>query len=198
MPIESANYIDQLVPSQPQGGESISEGDDHLRVIKNAVIQSFPNIGAAVTSTPSELNAVGKTANDLGLLEDVVEALIEGVGNIDTNSHGNVASVYYKNGTMLYKHNVGSVGKVPQNSNATRITFSPPLDGDSPDHFAFSVTPVTTDNVGRPILITVSGLDRGSIDFIAAEFNSTSGDWTYLEGGTVDFSLLVTDMESGQ
>ena len=151
MPVEEADYISQLKPAQPAGGESISEGDNHLRAIKKAVLGSFPKIDSVVNSTPAELNAVGQTATDLGLLEDVVEALVEGVGNIDTNSHGNVASVYYKNGTMLYKHNVGSVGKVPNNPNATRVTFSPELDGDSPDHFAFSVTPVTTVGVGRPL-----------------------------------------------
>ena len=157
MPAETAEYITQLDKEKPTGGESISEGDDHLRAIKTAVKQSFPNISSAVTSTPAELNAVGKTATDLGLLEATVEALVEGVGNIDTNSHGNVASVFYTQGVKAYSHNVRDVIKTDTNEFGTRVTFEKPLEGDSPDHYAFSVTPVAGLN-GRPIVITVSAV----------------------------------------
>ena len=197
MPAESADYIHQLNPAKPTGGESISDGDDHLRVIKGAVKETFKNVTGQVTSTHNELNAVGKTASDLVLLDATVTALVEGVANIDTNSHGNVASVYYNSGSKLYSHNVASITKTPGNDFGTRVTFQNQLEGDSPDHFAFSFTPVASAN-GRPIVITVTNVTQTHLDFIAIDLYALDGDWSYLEGGTVDFSMIVQDMESGQ
>ncbi len=58
MGLESSfNYIDDLDDTNPAAGDNISQGDNHLRGIKEAVQGSFPNLGsAAVTSTAAELN----------------------------------------------------------------------------------------------------------------------------------------------
>jgi hypothetical protein len=190
MPYEDPNYITQLVPTQPQGGESISEGDNHLRAIKKAVKQSFPKIDSAVTSTPAELNAVGQTAVDVAKLQS-------DFSDLDTSAHGNIASAYYKGGSTLYSHNVRTIDKTPNNEFGTRVIFESDLDGDTPDHYAFSVTPVTGSG-GRPIVVTVSNVTKSYIDFIAIDLYTLDGDWSFIEGGTVDFSLIVQDLGSGQ
>jgi len=56
MGLESADYINELVATNPGGTDPKSQGDDHLRTVKRAVIQSFPNIDAPVFATPTELN----------------------------------------------------------------------------------------------------------------------------------------------
>ena len=57
MGLESATYIDQLVSSNPTGTDPVSQGDDHLRLIKSVLQSQFPNLGnAAVTATADELN----------------------------------------------------------------------------------------------------------------------------------------------
>lgn len=56
MPLESAQYISQLNPENPLSTDSVSQSDDHLRTIKAAVLNSFPNIDAPVTATPEQLN----------------------------------------------------------------------------------------------------------------------------------------------
>ena len=56
-------FITNLVPSNPLGTDPESEGDDHLRGIKNAVLNSFPNINGVVTATPAELNSISSTIN---------------------------------------------------------------------------------------------------------------------------------------
>jgi hypothetical protein len=56
MPLESANYINQLNPANPLSTDSVSQSDDHLRVIKAALKNTFPNLDAPVLSTPSQLN----------------------------------------------------------------------------------------------------------------------------------------------
>ena len=53
----SSKYIDDLVNSNPVGAsDPKSEGDDHIRGIKNVLLNSFPAITGAVTATQDELN----------------------------------------------------------------------------------------------------------------------------------------------
>lgn len=57
MSLESANYINQLVPANPLSTDSVSQSDDHLRLIKLALKNTFPNLDSPVTSTPTQLNS---------------------------------------------------------------------------------------------------------------------------------------------
>jgi microcystin-dependent protein len=57
MGLETTTYIDGLVSTNPTGSDVKSQGDDHIRLIKAALKATFPNINAAVTSTPATLNA---------------------------------------------------------------------------------------------------------------------------------------------
>ena len=59
MPLENltgSKFIDALVSSNPATGDSRTEGDDHIRGIKNVLLNSFPAITGAVKSTQTELN----------------------------------------------------------------------------------------------------------------------------------------------
>ncbi len=59
MPVETASYISQLVPTYPAGTDSKAQGDDHIKLIKAVLQAQFPNLGAAaVTPTAAELNGV--------------------------------------------------------------------------------------------------------------------------------------------
>lgn len=59
MSLESATYVNQLVVANPDGADPKGQGDDHLRLIKNTLKNTFPNLNAAVTVTPAELNSLG-------------------------------------------------------------------------------------------------------------------------------------------
>lgn len=61
MALESANYPSQLNPSWPAGTDSYHQGDDHLRLIKSVLRNTFPNISAPVTVTAEQLNSVGSS-----------------------------------------------------------------------------------------------------------------------------------------
>lgn len=68
MPLETATYLDDLNPSNPAATDLLSQGDDHLRLIKAVLLATFPNIDAAVTATPAELNLLaGVSALSLGV-----------------------------------------------------------------------------------------------------------------------------------
>lgn len=58
MALETSNYIDGLVATNPTSGDPVSQADDHIRLVKNTVKATFPNINAAVTPTPTQLNRV--------------------------------------------------------------------------------------------------------------------------------------------
>ena len=60
MTVESASYISQLSTSNPAAGDNISEGDDHIRLIKTVLQTQFPNLStAAVNPTAAQMNKLG-------------------------------------------------------------------------------------------------------------------------------------------
>ncbi len=58
MPIESAQYINTLQPDWPQGVDPEADGDDHIRMVKQVLQNTFPNMDGGVTATPAELNGI--------------------------------------------------------------------------------------------------------------------------------------------
>jgi len=50
MALESATYINQLVDTNPAGSDVISQGDDHIRLIKKVVQDSFPDVNQVATT----------------------------------------------------------------------------------------------------------------------------------------------------
>ena len=56
MPLESASFINGLNSANPQSTDSVSQADDHIRLIKATIKATFPNVTGAVTRTQDELN----------------------------------------------------------------------------------------------------------------------------------------------
>lgn len=63
MGLETATYIDQLVDTNPDGTDAKSQGDDHIRLVKKVLQNSFPNITGAVTATQDDLNKTSVVGN---------------------------------------------------------------------------------------------------------------------------------------
>ena len=60
MPVESATYISQLNTAYPAAGDNISEGDDHVRLVKTVLKAQFPNLATtAVSQTSAQMNKLG-------------------------------------------------------------------------------------------------------------------------------------------
>lgn len=57
MALESAFYITDLNVSNPLSTDTVSQADDHLRLIKSVLKSTFPNLNAPVTATPDQLNS---------------------------------------------------------------------------------------------------------------------------------------------
>lgn len=56
MALESATYINQLVNTNPTLADPKGQGDDHLRMIKRVLQQTFPGLTGPVTATQAQLN----------------------------------------------------------------------------------------------------------------------------------------------
>jgi hypothetical protein len=60
--LEVATYINGLVTTNPVGAsDPKSQGDDHLRLIKTVLKNTFPNLTGAMTLTQAQLNAAAQT-----------------------------------------------------------------------------------------------------------------------------------------
>ena len=62
MPIETATYISDLVPSNPAGSDPLFTSDDHVRLIKGALKNTFPGITGALTSSTGAMVLTDGTA----------------------------------------------------------------------------------------------------------------------------------------
>ena len=103
MGLETATYISQLVPTNPTSSDPVSQGDDHLQLIKDVLQKQFTTLGAAaVTTTAAELN------------------LLDGVSAI-----GDASGPASSTDNAIARFN-GTGGKTLQNSNVT-ISDDPPV-----------------------------------------------------------------------
>jgi hypothetical protein len=56
MTVETATYISDLNPLLPDAADGLTEGDNHIRLLKSALDNTFPNITGAVTKTHTQIN----------------------------------------------------------------------------------------------------------------------------------------------
>ena len=63
MPLETATFIDQLVPANPAHTDGLSQADSHMRLLKSTLQATFPNFTAvALASTQAQIDAVTAAA----------------------------------------------------------------------------------------------------------------------------------------
>ena len=91
MALETGTYISDLNPLNPTSSDPKSQGDDHLRLIKDALKTTFPNVTGAVTATHAELSlmagmgsapveSTGGTASGLTLSDGYTEQVFAVTG----------------------------------------------------------------------------------------------------------------------
>ena len=74
MALESADYITRLDPTAPRHEDPADQGDDHIRVIKQAVRNTFSRMDGPVTITPSEANQLTGSTQNVQAAIDALEA----------------------------------------------------------------------------------------------------------------------------
>ena len=93
--LTGTKYIDSLVSTNPAAGDNVSEGDDHIRGIKNVLKTTFPSVNGAITATEEELNYVDGVTSAIQTQLDNPVAKGDGSSqdgfitlNCSQNSHG--------------------------------------------------------------------------------------------------------------
>lgn len=80
MSLENGTYINHFDLANPAGTDNSSTTDDHLRLIKALVQQTFPNLTGAVTTTQGELNTLtGVSATLTSAKLNTMETLVDGL-----------------------------------------------------------------------------------------------------------------------
>ena len=112
MALESATYVSGLVDTNPAGSDSISQGDDHLKLIKSVLQSTLPNANAALNGVHT--GAVAPTSTSAGQLWfdtsgtgvlKVRDKADSAYDNVDTTSTALPAGVI----TLWY----GSIASIP-------------------------------------------------------------------------------------
>lgn len=89
MALESATYISDLNSSNPTASDPVSQGDDHIRLLKSTIKATFPNVSGAVLPTHTELNYV----------DGVTSPIQTQINAISPSQTGNSGKVLTTNGT---------------------------------------------------------------------------------------------------
>jgi hypothetical protein len=170
MAVESVTYINNYDPSLPSGGDSIAEGDDHLRNLKKGIKNTFPNVTGEVTATHTQLNDVSKIAD--------IESSLENY-NRDELGGAKYNSI---NGSEWVSGIVGSITN--PGGNTFRVAFRQTL----PDfQYVALVTPAAVG--GKPIFGYVSTQTADYVDVQFSEWNGSA----MVDATTVAFSMLIMD-----
>ena len=129
----SSTYINGLVGTNPTTADPLSEGDNHLRLIKDVLKRSFPAITGAVTVSNDQINTgIGEiyTATSTATANRLVKRAADGSFSatvVNANLIGNVigdirGDVYSSNGiTKIVENGTDGLNAV-FNGNATTAT----------------------------------------------------------------------------
>lgn len=80
MGLETSTYVNGLNANNPASTDGLAQADDHLRLIKGTLTATFPNLNAAVTADPTELNILDGatvTTGELNVLDGITATTTE-------------------------------------------------------------------------------------------------------------------------
>lgn len=114
MGIETTTYISGLVATNPLSTDPKSQGDDHIRLIKAAILATFPNINGAVSATDEEISFL---AGVTSAIQTQINTKVTSGGALGTPSSGTL--------TNCTADGTDAVGfkNIPQNSKSASYTL---------------------------------------------------------------------------
>ncbi len=80
MGLETGTFIDDLVVTNPLGTDDRSSADDHMRLLKSVLKNSFPQVDGAINATVTELNLlVGllASASEINTMDGITASTAE-------------------------------------------------------------------------------------------------------------------------
>lgn len=138
MSLETATYVNSLVETWPDGSsDTVSQGDDHIRLLKASIKRTFPNIAGEVSVSSGEINMLkyvpqwlscevnGSSISAVSILKNITFT-----GN-DNKVSGNPANMYWVDtgaGANGGRWRIGATGgdlllQARDDSNSAATTF---------------------------------------------------------------------------
>ena len=127
MALESTTYISGLVVTNPTSSDNISDGDNHIRLLKSTVKATFPNVAGAVTGTHSAINSAVTAANaatNANTASQIVKR--DGSGNF---SAGTISAALTGNVTGNVSGSAGTASTAGRWTTARTISLSGDVSG---------------------------------------------------------------------
>lgn len=97
MALENGTYVNALVSSNPASTDGLAQADDHIRLIKSTLKNTFPNLTGPVTATQANLNgttSIPSTLTDLGITDGSASGQV-----LTTDGSGNFSFTALPSGT---------------------------------------------------------------------------------------------------
>jgi microcystin-dependent protein len=184
MALETASYIAQLNVANPLSTDAVSQADDHLRLIKSVLKNTFPNLDAPVTATPGTLNTP-IAAGIIAMWSGAVGAVPAGWALCDgTNGTPNLKNRFIVGAGDAYA--VGATG------GADSVTLS---ESQIPGHT--HVISATTASAGaHSHSVSDPGHSHSTIQPVAGSTSASSGGF-YGQGGSASTSTATTGISLG-
>ena len=186
----SGKYIDDLVSANPAVGDDVSEGDDHIRGIKNVLKLTFPSIDGAITATDTELNYV----------DGVTSAIQTQLGNKLTNANDGVTVAHLNLISTSSVPSLEAKGDGSSQDGYIQLNCSQNSHGiklKSPPHSAnasYTLTFPNDDGDANQYLKTNGSgvLDWDTVDALPTQ-TSNSGKFLTTNGSAASWAVLDTD-----
>jgi hypothetical protein len=188
MGLETGTYIDSLNTSNPGATDSVAQGDDHIRLLKSTIKNTFPNITGAMTATHTELNLLdGCTANttELNYVDVATLGTAEASKALTVDASKDVTGI--RNITATGVLSVGS-GTVGGNTIATLANIYPV--GSIYMNASDSTNPATLLGFGTWVAFGAGRVPVG-IDSTQTEFDTAEE-----TGGAKTHTLTISEMPS--
>jgi len=164
MGLETGTYIDSLNTSNPGATDSVAQGDDHIRLLKSTIKNTFPNVTGAMTATHTELNLLdGCTANttELNYVDIATLGTVEASKAVTADSNKDITGI----------RNLTVTGTITNSSIITLADVYPV--GSIYINAAVSTNPGTLLGFGTWVAFgsgrTMVGLDAGQTEFNTLE-----------------------------
>ena len=176
MALENGTYVNSLVPANPASTDGLAQADDHIRLIKSTIKNTFPNITGPVTSTQAELDA-SLPAGHVSYLADLVNTgvtsteydYLDGVtSNIQTQINSIVAG-----SSNIPQSNIDYLALITgAGVSSTQFGYLSSTTSDIQTQFT-SVTNAATSLAGR--VTTLENSTAGDITAVTAGSGMTGG-----------------------
>jgi len=175
MPLESATYIHDLVATNPVHTDGLNQADAHLRLLKTVLQSTFPNLTAAVTAAPADLNATA------GLVNATTGTLSVPVPTSSTTTGGSLDLKGAGSHPDITLTNTGSGLSVTSGSTTVAL-----IDGAGNIGFAAGVNGTVLNQAGVPLI------PRGIITMWSGSIATIPTGWLLCNGtaGTPDLRNL--------